>query len=245
MKTKTVCIIIPVHDSADDFSMLISKIFDQQAHLKSYHLTILVIDDGSSAQINSTLKSLQGRYPDLYILDRDITDLEEAYKNGMSYANDQLKADITIKMNAFLRNNPGILYLKIRLDESREFIKYAVVGASGALVNMGLLIILTRYLLIAVEYASPVAIETAIISNFILNNIWTFKNRSVKATIIIRFIRFHMVALIAGFVNYIVLLALVFGVGLVDVLANIIGIASAMIVNYALNSSWTWRRYYA
>ena len=60
----------------------------------------------------------------------------------MSYAIDKLKADITIKMNSYVRNNPAMIQMKIKLDESQEFVKYAVVVGSGALLNMGLLIML-------------------------------------------------------------------------------------------------------
>ena len=35
-----------------------------------------------------------------------------------------------------------MIQMKIKLDESQEFVKYAVVVGSGALLNMGLLIML-------------------------------------------------------------------------------------------------------
>jgi dolichol-phosphate mannosyltransferase len=118
-----------------------------------------------------------------------------------------------------------------------------VVGTSGVFVNMGLYIFLTRLMGITLEYASPIAIEISIISNFILNNIWTFKSRTGKSSLSKRFIRFHIVAFTAGVVNYITLLSFVYGVGMMDVIANLIGIGAATIVNYVLNSRWTWKRY--
>ena len=108
---------------------------------------------------------------------------------------------------------------------------------------MGLLIILTRLLGIVLEYASPIAIEISIISNFILNNVWTFRARTIKSSLFKRFVRFHIVAFSAGIVNYIILLSLHYGAGLMDIIANLIGIAAATLVNYVLNSRWTWKKY--
>jgi dolichol-phosphate mannosyltransferase len=133
--------------------------------------------------------------------------------------------------------------LRIRFHKSKEFFKFCVVGTSGVFVNMGLYIFLTRLMGITLEYASPIAIEISIISNFILNNIWTFKSRTGKSSLSKRFIRFHIVAFTAGVVNYITLLSFVYGVGMMDVIANLIGIGAATIVNYVLNSRWTWKRY--
>jgi len=131
---------------------------------------------------------------------------------------------------------------RIRFHKSKEFIKFGIVGATGVLVNMGILIFLTRGMHLSLELASPVAIETSIITNFILNNLWTFKARSKKDSILKRFTRFHIVSFTAGIVNYIVLLMLTYGLGVFDLLANLIGIAAATVVNYILNSRWTWKR---
>jgi len=133
--------------------------------------------------------------------------------------------------------------LRIRFQKSKEFFKFCVVGTSGVFVNMGLFILLTRVFGIVLEYASPVAIEISIISNFILNNIWTFKSRSGGSSLLKRFFRFHIVSFFAGIVNYITLLSFVYGLGLIDVIANLIGIAAGTIVNYVLNSRWTWKKY--
>jgi dolichol-phosphate mannosyltransferase len=133
--------------------------------------------------------------------------------------------------------------IRIRFHKSREFFKFCVVGTSGVIVNMGLLIVLTRLFGIVLEYASPIAIEISIISNFILNNIWTFRARTIKSSLLKRFARFHVVAFSAGIVNYVILLSLHYAAGIVDIIANLIGIAAATIVNYVLNSRWTWKKY--
>jgi dolichol-phosphate mannosyltransferase len=133
--------------------------------------------------------------------------------------------------------------VRIRFHKSKEFFNFCVVGTSGVFVNMGLLLILTRWFGLLLEYASPIAIEISIISNFVLNNIWTFRERAVRTSLLKRLIRFHLVAFSAGVVNYIMLLSLYYGAGMIDVIANLIGIAAATVVNYILNSRWTWKKH--
>jgi dolichol-phosphate mannosyltransferase len=131
---------------------------------------------------------------------------------------------------------------RIRFHKSKEFFKFGIVGTTGVLVNMGLLLILTRLFGIVIEYASPIAIEISIVSNFVLNNLWTFRARTVETSLIKRLFRFHLVAFSAGLINYITLLSLHYGFGMIDIIANLIGIAAATLVNYILNSRWTWKR---
>lgn len=130
--------------------------------------------------------------------------------------------------------------LNIEQGKLEEFIKFAFVGGSGVVVNMGLLYILTRYFGIRLEIASPIAIEVSILSNFTLNNIWTFKKRDTHVTFWGRIFRYHLVTGLAGLVNYGVLLLLVNSFGLHDLVSNLIGILIGTVITYSLNSLWTW-----
>ena len=130
--------------------------------------------------------------------------------------------------------------MKITSKKIQEFIKFAIVGGSGVLVNMGLLFILTRFLSVRLEIASLIAIEVSILSNFTLNNFWTFKKRNTHVPFWTRLFRYHLVTGLAGIVNYVVLLLLVNSFGLHDMLSNLIGILIGTIITYSLNSLWTW-----
>ena len=130
--------------------------------------------------------------------------------------------------------------MKINSKRLEEFIKFAIVGGSGVVVNMGLLFILTRFLSVRLEIASPRAIEVSILTNFTLNNLWTFKKRNTHVPFWTRLFRYHLVTGLAGIVNYLVLLLLVNSFGLHDMLSNLIGILIGTIITYSLNSLWTW-----
>lgn len=123
-----------------------------------------------------------------------------------------------------------------------EFIKFAIVGTSGVLVNMGLLYVLIRYFSMKIEFASPVAIETSILTNFLINNYWAFRKRNTQVTFLNRVFRYHLLRGLAGIINYLTLISLVRLLGINDMIANLIGIGIGTIINDSLNSLWTWKK---
>ena len=136
----------------------------------------------------------------------------------------------------FLLNIPRLGFRNLE-----DFMKYSLVGVSGVFVNLGLYLFLTRYYEISEVVAPLIAIESALISNFILNNFWTFGKRVTQSRIRVKFIKFHLVSGLSALINYSVFLGLFLVFGLFDILANLIGIGLAAIVNYLINSNWTWK----
>ena len=129
----------------------------------------------------------------------------------------------------------------LRLASHRTFIKFCVTGTSGVFVNLGSFLLLTqlgvhRYL------ASPIAIELSIISNFLINNYWTFADRTLAGRKRIRGLKFNAVSLLSLAVSYGTFLALSL---LLPRAAPIwlqgLAIVPAVLVNYLLNSYWTFR----
>jgi len=129
----------------------------------------------------------------------------------------------------------------LRFQASRTFIRFMIVGACGVVVNLGLFSFFLR-LGMSELLASPVAIEASIVSNFLLNNYWTFQDRSTAGRIRIRGLKFNAVSLLALCISYGTFLALRLaqpdGSPLLHQLA---GIVPATLVNYFLNSYWTFR----
>jgi len=129
----------------------------------------------------------------------------------------------------------------IRLQSSTTFMKFALVGASGVLVNLGLFTLLllagmNKYI------ASPIAIELSIVWNFLLNNYWTFRRRKTIDRTRIRGLKFNLVSIVALGVSYstFVTLSLVFPDTTPQVF-QLIGIVPATLVNYFMNSYWTFK----
>ena len=129
----------------------------------------------------------------------------------------------------------------IRFQSSKIFLKFCIVGASGVLVNLG---IFTALLGLGVNkyVASPIAIECSIITNFLGNNYWTFRRRSLDGGIHVRGLRFNAVSIVALAISYgtFVILSRVFP-AVAPQVHQLIGIVPATLVNYFLNSYWTFR----
>lgn len=129
----------------------------------------------------------------------------------------------------------------IRLHSSKTFIKFAVVGLSGVIVNLGVFTLLlqanvNKYL------ASPISIEASIITNFLLNNYWTFRQRKSRDHLRIKGLKFNMVSLVSLVVSYstFVVLSILFPATPPEI-HQLVGIAPAMFINYFLNSYWTFK----
>ena len=132
---------------------------------------------------------------------------------------------------------------KITYRYSEDFIRYCLVGLVGMLVNIGAYLLLNRYFQIPLQVASLIAIEASIVSNFLLNNYWTFKTRPQKLSMIRRLLNFHIAAGISGLLfYYLFFLLLTTVLGINDVLSILLATTTGTISNYTINSLWTWRK---
>lgn len=132
-----------------------------------------------------------------------------------------------------------------------RFIKFGLVGFSGIFVNWLFLYLGHDYLFAAIskEYirlnlSLAVAIFFATISNFCGNLIWTWRDRHLHiektySFIFVQFGQYVAVCSVAIFLQFLItnLLAGKFHY----LLANIIAIVCASIINFLLNDLWTFR----
>ncbi len=130
-----------------------------------------------------------------------------------------------------------------RKGEITRFLKFCLVGASGVLVNEGLLWILKGFAGLPLLLSSAISIEASIISNFILNDRFTFRDRRLSGTrsFVQHLYRFNMVSLAGLVINMGLLWLLTNVFGIYYLLSNIISIAVVTLWNYLVNRSWTWK----
>lgn len=127
--------------------------------------------------------------------------------------------------------------------ELQRMIKFTLVGLTGIFVNLGALYYLVekskifaeilglggRY--VALNIAALMAFEASVLSNFILNDIWTFRDLRKNVSLKRRLVGFHIASYFGGVVQlgtYAVLVAL----GVYYLLANLIGIVLGYIVRF-------------
>ena len=130
-----------------------------------------------------------------------------------------------------------------RTGEILRILKFCLVGTSGIFVNEGLLWMLTQLAGFPLVIASPIGIECSIISNFTLNNLFTFRDRRslVLKSTLLRLLKFNLVSLGGLGINLGVLLFLTDVVGIYYLISNLFGIFAAFLWNYILSTWWTWR----
>lgn len=136
---------------------------------------------------------------------------------------------------------PAVLTTVRRLlgaESLSELVRFGLVGASGVAVNTGFLYVYHGLLGWALIPASVLAVEAAIVNNFLWNDRWTFSARDKTPY---RFFRFNLVSLGGLAVNTLVLALVVTVTRIHYLVANLVAIAAAMAWNFAANSRWTWR----
>lgn len=143
---------------------------------------------------------------------------------------------------------------KLKLNDIGDFaslvlrkgniVRYAIVGASGILVNELIVALLFGFMGFP---ADPLAIETSVVSNFILNDRFTFRKRgSVNTEFLFRLGKYNLFSVFGIIVNAGVFFAII-KAHLVSttsvagiVLANFVGIMSAFVVTYLSSTFFVW-----
>ena len=134
-------------------------------------------------------------------------------------------------------------YIRTGLLTARV-LKFGIVGASGVVVNMGGLYVFKEFAGIPYFIASLIAIELSILSNFTINLLWTWSDRSGHGSTWTKLLRYHVGAGATAFLgNYLILIALTELFGMHYMVSNLIGIAVGTLANYIINDLWTFRKH--
>jgi putative flippase GtrA len=120
----------------------------------------------------------------------------------------------------------------------RQFLKFCLVGASGVAVDMAVLHLLSVSCGWSVTVSKLVSAETAMLNNFLWNELWTFGGR--QPGIARRLWRFHLICG-AGIAMAVLLVKLFYENGLNLYAANLIAIAVVTFWNFFMNAMFNWR----
>jgi dolichol-phosphate mannosyltransferase len=136
-----------------------------------------------------------------------------------------------------------------------RYARFAVVGASGTVVNMLVLYVLQEWLLRGIEPAQQRlylslagAIALATVNNFCWNSWWTWSDRlaadqpvlALNGATAMRFVTYAFASWLGIGIQYVLTLWL--SGHMYYLLANLIAIVVASISNFVANDRWTFRR---
>jgi len=125
----------------------------------------------------------------------------------------------------------------------KRLIQFGLVGLTGVGVNMGTFVLLREVAHLYDLVAIVLAVGASIVSNFVLNDIWTFRDKRVgriDATLA-RAWKFALVSLGATAIYYGIYTPLTRLLDVYELLAYAIAIGVGTIWNFSVNVLWTWR----
>jgi len=135
----------------------------------------------------------------------------------------------------------------LRYREWEKFIKVCVVGAIGLLVQT--LVFNVLRLKIAPQFANAVGVEFAIISNFLINNVWTFEKEKIPFSdfkrLLPKFAQFNLVSFGSLAIQFVVMTAGVKFLGrgfFIENGLNVFGVLLGLIWNFIMYTKLIWRK---
>jgi len=115
--------------------------------------------------------------------------------------------------------------------------RFGVVGITGVLVNSLILLLAHGIAGLPLLLASPLAVEVAILHNYLWNDRWTFRSQGFSA---LRLAKFNLASLGGMVVASGTLYLLAERWGFPYLLANLVGVAAASILNFSASLLWIW-----
>lgn len=158
--------------------------------------------------------------------------------------------------------------IRVRLQRSKTFVKFVMVGTISYFLNAIILGLLNRgqiyifsildkpllslvptttsstFLFLSLDrlfVSSVISIETSIIFNFLVHDNWTFKSRSHEGLIILRFLKFNLTSIGSPIIQLssILIFAKVFS--LHEQIGLAVGVVCGLFFNYFVNILWIWK----
>jgi dolichol-phosphate mannosyltransferase len=128
-----------------------------------------------------------------------------------------------------------------------RFTRFCLVGCSGVLIDMAVLFFLSdpRMGAIPLLVAKLVAAEIAIVNNFIWNDIWTFREYTIKHSFandrIWRFLKFNGICSSGLIISVLLLYFQVVYLSLNPYIANALAIMLTTVWNFTVSLRYSWR----
>ena len=131
----------------------------------------------------------------------------------------------------------------------KRFIKFGTVGASGVLVNLGVLYLGQEFLFTAIQshdmrlnVSLGLAIFCATVNNFYWNRAWTWSDRTRHPDkhLVLHFGQYAL-AVWVGIVVQVILTKLFVAAHVFYLIANAVAIVLASVFNFLVNNFWTFR----
>jgi len=198
---------------------LYQKLADQMAEFKGY-----------TFQVSFLHKA--------FLAGAKVTEVPMHFKDRV-YGKSKIGSEYIINLLGYL--------IKTDLTNPPRFLRFLVVGTTGFIIQTVIFTYLWKATGMDPALATIVGAEFAIISNFVLNNFWTFSDRKLSMdpkTLITKFISFNALSFGSPIIQWLTIKAannFINTTDLVTSIAYITGIFLGLIWNYAMYSKVVWK----
>ncbi len=133
------------------------------------------------------------------------------------------------------------IYQIFNLSILSRLTKFSIVGFSGTLINLIFLYLFYKILKLDFYMASILAFFISATNNFILNNLWTFRDIKSEEKNIEKYFRYIYFTSIGTIMQYITALIFFYYFGLFYMLSQIIGILVGFLFNFTMSYLYVWK----
>ncbi len=144
--------------------------------------------------------------------------------------------------------NITFLINKVRLGiysaHVSRFVRFAVVGFSGVIVDLGTFYLFHNSLDLVLTSSAMLSTEIAIINNFLWNDLWTFSDVSFQQKTsqkFQRFVKFNLICLVGIIFNSLIVNLLFYQFQVNEYIAKLVAIACVTLWNFWLNIKMNWQ----
>jgi putative flippase GtrA len=125
-----------------------------------------------------------------------------------------------------------------------RFFRFAVVGFSGVIVDLGTFYLFHNSLSLALTLSAMLSTQIAIINNFLWNDIWTFGDVCFPQTTsqkFQRFVKFNLICFVGLIFNSLIVNLLFYEFQVNEYIAKLVAIACVTLWNFWLNLKMNWQ----
>ena len=127
---------------------------------------------------------------------------------------------------------------------SKNFISFCLIGSSGVIVQLTVTYVLVKKIGFDFNYSIPFSVLVAAISNYVFNNIFTFRKNRLKGFSMVKgLIKFLLIISIPSLANILISTYFYELISNNIFWAQIFGITIAVIWNFLISSRFIWKNF--
>ncbi|MCK5624405.1 GtrA family protein [Candidatus Pacearchaeota archaeon] len=123
----------------------------------------------------------------------------------------------------------------------KEFLKFVCVGFTGTILHLAVLYIFTEFFGIYYLVSSVFGFCFGVTNNFILNKIWTFKEK-LNHGVFKKYYKYFVLNVIILFINLFILYFLTEFLQMYYILSQIIAVGFSFLINFFISKFWIFKK---